>query len=141
MKYYTNTDSKKPHMAFYGRFCPLHKGHIAIIEKKRRENPNTPVLILVRDTSFDEFDVLFRANLVKTWMEAKNIDGTILISPDINSVNYGRGVGYGVNEVEVEDDIKAISATKIRELIAAGDDSWKDLIACKEVADLLEEVL
>ena len=34
--------------------------------------------------------------------------------PDIESVNYGRGVGYEINEFEPPKDIGYISATEIR---------------------------
>ena len=37
-----------------------------------------------------------------------------MIIPDIESVNYGRGVGYDVIEHTPPEDIKEISATKIR---------------------------
>ena len=39
----------------------------------------------------------------------------ISIVPDIESVNYGRGVGYEIIEHIQPDDIKEVSATKIRE--------------------------
>jgi hypothetical protein len=38
-----------------------------------------------------------------------------LIIPDIESVNYGRGVGYEIIEHIPPTDIKEISATKIRQ--------------------------
>ena len=44
-------------------------------------------------------------------------EGTIkvMIIPDIESVNYGRGVGYDIIEHVPPKDIGDISATKIRE--------------------------
>jgi nicotinamide mononucleotide adenylyltransferase len=39
----------------------------------------------------------------------------IIIIPDIESINYGRGVGYDVIEHIPPQDIKEISATKIRQ--------------------------
>ena len=39
----------------------------------------------------------------------------ISIIPDIESVNYGRGVGYEIIEHIPPDDIKQVSTTKIRE--------------------------
>ena len=39
----------------------------------------------------------------------------ISIIPDIESVNYGRGVGYEIIEHIPPDDIKQVSPTKIRE--------------------------
>ena len=38
----------------------------------------------------------------------------VLIISDIESVNYGRGVGYEIIEHEPPDQIKRISATNIR---------------------------
>jgi hypothetical protein len=42
-------------------------------------------------------------------------DVEVIIIPDIESVNYGRGVGYEINEHIPPPDIHEISATKIRE--------------------------
>ena len=39
----------------------------------------------------------------------------ITIVPDIESINYGRGVGYDIIEHVPPQDIEEISATKIRE--------------------------
>ena len=38
----------------------------------------------------------------------------VIIIPDIESVNYGRGVGYEIIEHEPPAQIKRISATEIR---------------------------
>ena len=38
----------------------------------------------------------------------------VIIIPDIESVNYGRGVGYDIIEHVPPSDISKISATKIR---------------------------
>jgi len=38
-----------------------------------------------------------------------------MIIPDIDSVNYGRGVGYQVIEHTPPQEVSEISATKIRE--------------------------
>ena len=53
-----------------------------------------------------------------------------MIIPDIESVNYGRGVGYEINEFQPPADSGAmfISATKIRESIKNGDDTWKTMV-------------
>jgi hypothetical protein len=39
----------------------------------------------------------------------------VMLIPDIESVNYGRGVGYEINEYVPPEDIGDISATRIRE--------------------------
>jgi len=141
MLFWSNSDSKKPHMAFFGRWCPLHKGHVAIIKEKLKQNPDHPVLILIRDTSFDDYSADFRFELVVEWMKSEKIEGTIMVCPDIEGVYWGRGVGYNVSEVEVSEEVKAISATKIRQLIGEGDNSWRELMANESVADFLEKNL
>ena len=50
-----------------------------------------------------------------------------LIIPDIESVNYGRGVGYEINEFVPPADIKAISGTDLRAKIKEGSD-WHQYI-------------
>lgn len=136
---WANASSKETHLTFVGRWCPLHRGHTWIIEEKV-EKEQLPALILVRDTAYDEFPAKVRCELVKRWMITKKIRGTIMIIPDIVGVYWGRGVGYQTQEVEPPDDIKAISATKIRELIAKNDASWKEIVA-PGTADYLEEIL
>lgn len=138
--FYSNVDKNIPHMVFIGRWCPLHKGHTWIIEQKMIEHPDKPVLILVRTTSFDKYPVQTRAYLVRAWMKHSNIKGSIMIIPDIEGVYYGRGVGYNVDELEPPKDIEGISATDIRNRIANGDDSWKDIVA-PGTSEILESMI
>ena len=51
-----------------------------------------------------------------------------MIIPDIESVNWGRGVGYEMNEFTPPEDIGFISATKVRSSIAEGNDDWRQLV-------------
>jgi hypothetical protein len=39
----------------------------------------------------------------------------VIVIPDIESINYGRGVGYEIIEHIVPENISEISATRIRE--------------------------
>ena len=55
---------------------------------------------------------IFHANELEELIQEGRIK--IIIIPDIESVNYGRGVGYDVIEHVPPSDIKEISATKIR---------------------------
>ena len=108
---------------FVGRWSPFHNGHLAIMKKKIDEGK--PLLILVRDTHYDLYPPELRRRMIEAAMSKLNVDAKVMIIDDIESINYGRGVGYEVNEIGVPDNIKNISATQIREMIAAGDDSWK----------------
>ena len=80
-----------------------------------------------------------RALLLSKWVEHKKLEGTIMIIPDIHGVYYGRGVGYEVQEVEPDNEIKAISGTVIREKIKNKDDSWKSVVA-EGTADTIEKI-
>ena len=48
--------------------------------------------------------------------------------PDIESINYGRGVGYEVNKFIPPNNVANISATNIRESIKNDNDDWKNLV-------------
>jgi len=140
MVFYSTEKSIVPHMMFIGRWCPLHAGHTWLIEEKMKQNPDTPILILVRDTEYDEFSAEDRAELVVKWMKHSKIRGTVDIISDITGVYFGRGVGYEVEEYTPPEDIKVISATKIREMIKNKDDGWKNIVA-PGTQELLETII
>ena len=102
---------------FIGRWQPLHPGHKWLFNQKLEQN--IPILIAVRDTPVDDNNP-FSTNEVISNLEREYGDevGTGMVKvipiPDIESVNYGRGVGYEINEFEPPIDIGNISATEIR---------------------------
>ncbi len=103
---------------FIGRWQPWHNGHRWLIDQRLNEGKN--VLICVREVSKDDknpYDPLeVKENVEK---ELKDLINTkrvkVIIIPDIESVNYGRGVGYDIIEHVPPSEIGEISATKIRE--------------------------
>ncbi len=102
---------------FIGRWQPLHPGHKWLFNQKL--DKNIPILIAVRDTPvnasnpFSTEEVI--SNLEKVYNEEVESGMVKVIPiPDIESVNYGRGVGYEINEFEPPKDIGKISATEIR---------------------------
>lgn len=103
---------------FIGRWQPWHEGHRWLIDQRLKEGKN--VWIAIRNVEPSEnqpwtaHEVLM--NLQKE-LDDLIQEGRIFISivPDIESVNYGRGVGYEIIEHVPPNDIKEISATKIRE--------------------------
>ena len=68
--------------------------------------------------------------MIKKYHEVHGDDVEVMIIPDIESVNYGRGVGYEINEFQPPENSGAmfISATKIRDSIKCGDNSWKTMV-------------
>lgn len=111
---------------FIGRYSPFHNGHLSIMKKKIDEGK--PILVLIRDTYYDLYPAKLRKRMIEAAMARLKADAKIEIIDDIESINYGRGVGYEVNEIQVPDNIKEISATDIRNRIQRGDHSWKGYI-------------
>ena len=102
---------------FIGRWQPLHPGHQWLFNQKLEQG--IPILIAVRDTPvndsnpFTTEDVI--VNLEREYsVEVESGMVKIIPIPDIESVNYGRGVGYEINEFVPPEDIGKISATEIR---------------------------
>jgi nicotinamide mononucleotide adenylyltransferase len=107
---------------YIGRWQPWHEGHRWLIDQ--RLNEGKKVLLCIRDVEPDEknpwtpIEVLqnLTHELLDIIQEGKV---KIIIIPDIESINIGRGVGYDVIEHCPPDEIKEISATAIREQMKA----------------------
>jgi len=115
---------------FVGRWQPLHNGHKWLIGEKL--DKNIPVLICVRDIPPDDknpFTTEETVDMLETVYADKDV--VVMTIPDIESVNYGRGVGYGIIEHVPPPNIGFISATEIRNKINQGDSSWKDNVDSK----------
>ena len=126
------TENKdKKYAIFVGRYQPYHYGHIELIKQKLELG--IPALIMVRDIDPDDrnpFTTEQTVKMIRKYHEAKGDDVKVIIIPDIESVNYGRGVGYEINEYEPPSDSGAmfISASKIRDSINNKDDNWKKMV-------------
>ena len=131
-------DAQSPHLCFVGRWTPFHRGHWIIMEKAMAEEPDRPVLVLVRDTSFDLWSASYRKRMLEASFKEMGVPASVVIIPDISSVNWGRGVGWTPREIEVEADIAGISATDLRARMKVGDETWKDIVA-PGVADFIEQ--
>src|ERR1035437_10397297 len=90
-------DNKVPAALFVGRFQPPHLGHSWLFEQKL--NKGIPILIAIRDIEPDNKNPLYAKEVQKLWKKIyKNQNVEVIIITDIESVNYGRGVGYEINE-------------------------------------------
>jgi len=124
---------------FIGRYQPYHYGHISLIEQKLKEG--VPALIMVRDMPADEknpFTTEQTVSMIRKYHAAKNEDVEVMIIPDIESVNYGRGVGYEINEFLPPENIAFVSATKIRESIKTNNTEWHEMVHESIQSDVVE---
>ena len=123
------TNQSKKYAIFVGRFQPYHQGHISLIMQKINEG--IPALIMVRDIEPDDknpFTTQQTVNMIEKYHKSHGQDVQVIIIPDIESVNFGRGVGYEINEFTPPQNIGWISATKIRQSIKDGNNDWKELV-------------
>jgi cytidyltransferase-like protein len=137
----TDNESKK-YAIFIGRFQPYHYGHIELIEQKLYEG--IPILIMIRDIEPDEknpFTTEQTVSMIKKYHESKNDDVKVVVIPDIESVNFGRGVGYEINEYIPPKDVASISATGIRNCIKNKDEYWRKLVDPVIQEDVLNYLL
>lgn len=134
----TSNESKK-YAIFVGRYQPYHFGHIELIQQKLNEG--IPALIMIRDIEPDEknpFTTEQTVLMIEKYHKSKGDDVKVMIIPDIESVNFGRGVGYEINEFIPPKDIGGISATGIRNSIKNGDNYWKKMVDESIQDDILE---
>ena len=102
---------------FIGRWQPWHDGHRWLIDQRLNEGKN--ILICVREVSKDDSNpynpIDVKENVEKELKDLINDQRVkVIIIPDIESVNYGRGVGYDIVEHVPPSQIGEISATQIR---------------------------
>jgi cytidyltransferase-like protein len=112
-----NTGGKQYSM-LVGRFQPFHDGHKWLMNQCLDEGKN--VLICIRDIEPDDKNP-YTSQEVENKITGALLDliqegrVKVIIIPDIESVNFGRGVGYDIIEHIPPQEVSDISATKIRE--------------------------
>jgi nicotinamide mononucleotide adenylyltransferase len=109
----------KKYALFIGRWQTWHEGHQWLIDQQLNNGKN--VWLAIRDVQVDENNPKTAKQVFdELKVELNDIlqTGKLFISviPDIESVNYGRNVGYDVIYHEPPTEIGEISGTKIREL-------------------------
>lgn len=107
------------HAMFVGRWQPLHTGHQELFKRAMDEGKN--VLICIRDIQPDEKNPFTAQQVLENITEFYQNEPrvTVMIIPDICSIEFGRGVGYDIIEHIPPTAIGEISATKIREQMKA----------------------
>ena len=107
----------KKYALYIGRWQNWHKGHEWLINQQLNQGKN--VWVAIRDVPQDENNPKTAQQILKELANepffSNNSDKILLsIIPDIESVNYGRGVGYDVIYHEPPADVAVISGTAIR---------------------------
>ena len=108
----------KKYALYVGRWQNFHAGHEWLIRQQLDKGKN--VWVAIRDVDVDENNPKSAQQVLKDLSNEKffqeNSDKILIsIIPDIESVNYGRGVGYEVIYHHPPADIESISGTKIRQ--------------------------
>ena len=112
---------------FIGRWQPFHNGHKWLIDQKLLTG--VPILIAVRDIPSDSnnpFTTEQTMEMIRTVYNKEDVE--VISIEDIESVNYGRGVGYEINEFVPPGNIHCISATQIRDNVSKQNDGWKKYV-------------
>jgi phosphopantetheine adenylyltransferase len=109
---------KKKYALFIGRWQNWHKGHEWLIRQQFDQGKN--VWLAIRDVEVDENNPKSGQEIYTELINELFVmvgSGRLMISviPDIESVNYGRGVGYEVIYHEPPQEVGDISGTKIRQ--------------------------
>ena len=115
---FKSSSTEVKYSMFVGRWQPLHPGHLWLINERLKEGKN--IWLAIRDVKPDEKNPWTAQEIEKMIHEGELkdliVDGRIIVSiiPDIESINYGRGVGYDIIEHVPPTEIGEISATSIR---------------------------
>jgi phosphopantetheine adenylyltransferase len=110
-------DNKKPTAQMLGRWQPFHDGHYKLFQEIHKKTGQ--VLIMVRDVQGVD-DNPFDFETVKKNIEEKlnpEFEGQfkVILVPNITNICYGRGVGYKIEEIVLDEETQKISATNIRQ--------------------------
>jgi hypothetical protein len=107
----------KKYAMYVGRWQNFHSGHKWLINQQLEKGKN--VWVAIRDVPQDENNPKTAIQILNELSNEpffKDKFDRILLSiiPDIESINYGRGVGYDVIYHEPPADVAVISGTAIR---------------------------
>jgi hypothetical protein len=98
----------KKYALYIGRWQNWHKGHEWLINQQLNQGKN--VWVAIRDVQQDENNPKTAHQILKELSNEPFFTNNF----DIESVNYGRGVGYDVIYHEPPSDVAVISGTAIR---------------------------
>ena len=109
----------KRYSMFIGRFQPFHDGHKWLLEQRLKLGKKVCVAVMdIHETEPEKNPYTYYEVMMKIEKEMTDYMNNGLLKiisiPPIESVNYGREVGYDVIEHIPPKEIEKISATNIR---------------------------
>ena len=107
----------KKYAMYIGRWQNWHKGHEWLINQQLEKGKD--IWLAIRNVPIDENNPKSAQEVMMELVDTQFFKDNshkiqISIIPDIESVNYGRGVGYDVIYHEPPEDVAVISGTAIR---------------------------
>ena len=107
----------KKYAMYVGRWQNFHAGHKWLINQQLEKGKD--VWVAIRNVPTDENNPKTAQQImmdlaVEPFFKENSSKIIVSVIPDIESINYGRGVGYEVIYHEPPADIEIISGTKIR---------------------------
>jgi phosphopantetheine adenylyltransferase len=107
----------KKYAMYVGRWQNWHKGHEWLLNQQLEKGKN--VWVAIRNVETDENNPKTAQQVMmdlaeESFFKENSHRINISIIPDIESINYGRGVGYDVIYHEPPEDVAKISGTSIR---------------------------
>jgi phosphopantetheine adenylyltransferase len=107
----------KKYAMYVGRWQNWHKGHEWLLNQQLEKGKN--VWVAIRNVETDENNPKTAQQVMmdladEPFFKENSHRINISIIPDIESINYGRGVGYDVIYHEPPEDVAKISGTNIR---------------------------
>ena len=109
-------DYNRPTAMMLGRWQPWHQGHQELFKKALEKTGQ--VIIMIRsipNSKNNPFDIKKVEQNIKEALESYHGMYEIMVVPNITNICYGRGVGYKIEEIVLDEKTQQISATKIRE--------------------------
>ena len=98
-----------------GRWQPWHQGHQRLFEEIIKKTGQVNIMVRdVKGVGDNPFD--FETVKKKITIELKDFSERVKITlvPNLTNICYGRGVGYKIEEIVLDEETQKISATKIR---------------------------
>jgi phosphopantetheine adenylyltransferase len=107
----------KKYAMYVGRWQNWHKGHEWLLNQQLEKGKD--IWVAIRNVETDENNPKTAQQVMmdlaeEPFFKENSHRINISIIPDIESINYGRGVGYDVIYHEPPEDVAKISGTSIR---------------------------